>query len=158
MKLLLYISLITTILFSQEINFKETKYIYALDNELHKNGTLNINKDTISLRYTNSDKKIIYTNDNIQIKTKNTTEIYTHEESIEYNIFFQLVLGVYTNNSQILMENFTIKSQNEMTTLLPTEYLASVIETIEYKKEDDKLKYLKINFTNQDRITIEEIE
>jgi len=149
---------LSTILFSKEIHFKEVKYIYALDNELYKTGTLNIDKDEIVLHYRNSTKNIVYTDTNIQIITKDALEIYTHEESVEYNLFFQLVLGIYTNNSQLLVDNFTIEKNDNTITLLPNEYLSSVIEKIEYEKNNDKLKYLKIYFVNQDRITIEEIK
>ncbi len=157
-KISLFIFLTINILFSKEVHFNETKYIYALDNKFSKIGTLNIKDTKVTLHYKNSDKNIIYTNENIQIITQETTETFTHEESIEYNLFFQLVLGVYTNNITLLNENFAIKKNDKITTLLPNEYLSSVIENIEYEKNNDKLKYLKINFVNQDRITIEEIE
>ncbi len=147
---------LSNILFSKEVHFNETKYIYALDNKFSKVGTLNIEDAKVTLHYKNSDKKVIYTDENIQIITSNTTEIYTHEESLEYNIFFQLVLGIYTNNTSQLGENFTLKQDKNLVTLIPNEYLSSVIETIEYEKNNNTLKFLKINFTNQDRITIEE--
>jgi hypothetical protein len=157
-KISLFIFLTINILFSKEVHFNETKYIYALDNKFNKVGTLNIEESKVTLHYNNSDKNIVYTNENIKIITQEITEVYTHEESIEYNLFFQLVQGIYTNNTTLLNENFTIKKNNHTTTLLPNEYLSSVIENIEYEKNNEKLKYLKINFTNQDRITIEEIE
>jgi len=157
-KISLILLIAINILFSKEVLFNETKYIYALDNVFSKIGTLNIEESKVTLHYKNSDKNIIYTNENIQIITKQSTETFTHEESVEYNLFFQLVLGVYTNNTTLLNENFTIKNNDNTTTLLPNEYLSSVIENIEYEKNKDKLKYLKINFVNQDRITIEEIE
>lgn len=158
MKLFFFISFLTTILFSQKIDFKEIKYIYALDTHFDKRGTLDLENSQVTLHYKNSEKSIIYTDDNIQIITNNTIETFTHEESVEYNLFFQLVLGIYTNNTIPLSENFTIKKDDKTVTLLPKEYLSSVIKTIEYEKDNDKLKYLKINFTNQDRITIEEME
>jgi len=158
MKILFFISLLTTIVFSQKILFNETKYIYALDNEFTKNGTLNIDKNKVTLHYNNSEKNMIYTAENIQIITKNNTKTFTHEESVEYNLFFQLVLGIFTNNTTLLLDNFTIETEKNIITLLPNEYLASVIKNIKYEKNNDKLKYLTINFINQDRITIEEIE
>ena len=157
-KILFILFVTLTTLFSQEIHFKETKYIYSLDNELRKTGTLTIQDNQVTLHYKNGDKNIIYTSENIQIITKNNTEMYTHEESPEYNLFFQLVLGIYTNNTTLLSENFTIKENNSTIILLPNEYLSSVIESIKYEKDNAKLKYLTINFTNQDRITIEEIK
>jgi hypothetical protein len=157
-KISLLLFIIINILFSKEVHFNETKYIYALDNTFNKVGSLNIQKNKVTLHYNNSDKNIIYSEENIQIITEDSKEVFTHEESIEYNLFFQLVLGVYTNNTTLLNENFTIKKSNHTTTLIPNEYLSSVIKNIEYEKDNEKLKYLKINFVNQDRITIEEIE
>ncbi len=154
--LLLFITI--NILLSKEVHFNETKYIYALDNEFTKNGTLNIDKNKVTLHYDNSEKNVIYTAKNIQIITKKNTETFAHEESVEYTLFFQLVLGIYTNNTTLLLDNFTIESEKNIITLLPNEYLASVIKNIKYEKNNDKLKYLTINFINQDRITIEESE
>jgi len=152
----LFFLLISTFLFSQEIQFHETKYIYAVDNEFTKRGTLNIDTNTVKLHYKGSDKNIIYTNENIQIITEGEIETFTHEESFEYTLFFQLVLAVYTDDTTLLLDNFTIDKKEKITTLLPTEYLASVIQNIEYEKNNNSLKYLTIHFLNQDRITIEE--
>ena len=72
MKIFFFIVLITTILFSKEVQFKETKYLYALNNEFSKIGTLNIDDNKILLHYNHSDKNIVYTSENIQIITKDS--------------------------------------------------------------------------------------
>lgn len=157
-KIISFFLLSISILFSQEIHFKETKYIYALDNELSKMGTLNITDNKVILQYESSDKTVIYTTRNIEIVSGYDKKIYTHEESIEYELFFKLVLAIYKNDTTLLLENFTIIQKNNTVNLLPNEYLASVLKTIQYEKDGKKLKYLKIDFTNQDRITIAEIQ
>jgi len=157
-KIVYFLLFTLSTLFSQEIHFKETKYIYALDNELSKVGTLNITDNKVILQYKSSDKTVIYTAQNIKIVSKDDKEIYTHAESVEYDLFFKLVLAIYTNDTTLVLENFAITKKKKTITLLPDEYLSSILETIQYEKDGKKLKYLEIHFTNQDRITIEEIQ
>lgn len=155
-KFLLMIVFILQFLNAQNITFSEKKYIYAVDNEFTKSGKLLIDTQKVVLQYLNSEKKVIYTKDLIQIIDNGIIENFTHEENIQYKLFFTLVIAIYNNDLQQVKENFVVKQDQKETTLLPNEQIASVIEKISFEKNEKRLKQLIIYFKNQDRITIEQ--
>ncbi len=155
-KLLLIGILFFQLIFAQDITFSEKKYIYALDNQFNKQGKLSIDTQKVVLEYLKSEKKVIYTKDLIQIIDNGTTQNFTHEENIQYDLFFRLVIAIYNNDLQKLEENFQIKKEKEEVTLFPKEQIVSVIEKISFEKTKERLKHLTIYFQNQDRITIEQ--
>ena len=155
-KLLLISIFFFQLIFAQDITFSEKKYIYALDNQFNKQGKLSIDTQKVVLEYLKSEKKVIYTKDLIQIIDNDTTQNFTHEENIQYDLFFRLVIAIYNNDLQKLEENFQIKKEKEEVTLIPKEQMVSVVEKISFEKTKERLKYLTIYFQNQDRITIEQ--
>jgi hypothetical protein len=154
---LLFVAICTVqFLFAQDIKFSEKRYIYAIDNEFSKNGKLFIDEKKVVLQYMQSEKKVIYTKDIIQVIDGDTVQNFTHEENVQYDLFFQLVLAIYNNELQKLQENFQVKRADEEIILFPKEQIASIIKKISFKKVGQRLKYLTIYFQNQDRITIEQ--
>jgi len=149
---------LTTYSFAQEIHFKEIKYIFALDSEFSKQGSLKIDDKKIQLKYQGDSKSVLFDPESISFITKENKEIFTHEEQQEYTIFFSLVQGVFNNDIKKLQENFTLKIQKEENLLIPNEYLSSIIEKIVYKKDKEKLVYLHIYFLNQDKIKIVQLD
>lgn len=150
--------LLHSIVLAELINFQETKYIYALDQELQKNGSIEINEKLIVLKYSNSSQVVKYDDTSIHIINQNDVQTIPHEESIEYNLFFSLIKGVFQNDTTLLANSFTITKDKDTTTLIPNEYLANAIEKIEYKKTNNKLDFLTIFFTNQDHIKIKQLD
>ena len=146
------------IVYAKEINFKETKYIYALDNEFSKKGIIDFKKELISLKYLNSEKTVSSDKEFIYIKEKGETKKYTKDEEVQYSIFFSVLKAVYENDLNGFSDNFKVKQTGETELIPNNDYLASVIEKIIFKKSPEKLKYMIIYFTNQDTIKIEQID
>lgn len=79
-----------------------------------------------------------------------------YEENLELTIFSKIIRSIYQNETDELKEYFDIKNENKKIILIPNEYIANAINKIEYKKNDSKLEFLKIHFTNEDWINIVE--
>ncbi|WP_375724340.1 hypothetical protein LXN10_02295 [Arcobacter sp. KX21116] len=144
----------TLFLFSNEIEFKEEKYISALNASVYRNGILNINNDFIKVAYPQQNKSFTFTKENIVEKDGNKENIITYEDNLDLTIFSKIIESIYTNKVEDIQEYFKIKRNNEVTTLIPSEYVANLINKIEYQKIDSELKFLKIYFTNDDWINI----
>ncbi|ADG93971.1 hypothetical protein Arnit_2320 [Arcobacter nitrofigilis DSM 7299] len=144
----------TLFLFSNEIEFKEEKYISALNASVYRNGILNINNDFIKVAYPQQNKSFTFTKENIIEKDGKKENIITYEDNLDLTIFSKVIESIYTNKIENIKEYFQIKKSDGYTTLIPSEYVANVIKRIEYKKIDSKLKFLKIYFTNDDWINI----
>lgn len=141
------------ILFAKPINFSENKYISALEASIEKSGQIIINEDSIELKYSKEKKHYIFKDDLILLKEEDKTTQLSYDENIDLTIFSKLIKSIYKNDSQELIEYFSVQ-KDEKTTLIPNEYVANVIEKIEYKKNKEFLVFLTIYFTNEDRIEI----
>ncbi|WP_419767175.1 hypothetical protein [Arcobacter sp.] len=144
----------TLFLFSNEIEFKEEKYISALNASVYRNGILNINNDFVKVSYPQQNKSFTFTKENIVSQNANKEEIITYEDNLDLTIFSKVIESIYTNKVENIKEYFQIKKNDGITTLIPSEYVANVINKIEYQKISSKLKFLKIYFTNDDWINI----
>lgn len=152
-KIILFIFLIINIFYAKEINFTQTKYINALDSSFKKYGFIKISKNELILKYSNEDKIIHFKEDNILILNKGKEEILEYDKNIKLQIFYKLITSIYNNNTSSLENNFKVLKKDDIT-LVPKEYIKNIIHKIKYKKENEKLKYLDIYFTNKDRISI----
>ncbi len=156
-KILFLFLFFTLFLFSKEIEFKEEKYIGALNTSVYRDGILNIEKDFIKVSYPQQNRTFTFTKENIIEKDGKTENIITYEDNLDLTIFSKVIESIYTNKIENIKEYFQIKKSDGNTTLIPSEYVANVIKKIEYKKIDSKLKFLKIYFTNDDWINIVQI-
>lgn len=147
----------TLFLFANPIKFKEEKYINALQTSVNKNGILKLENDFIEINYFEENKSFIFYNDHIILKTKEKEDILKYEENIELSVFLKLIKSIYKNQLEDLKEYFGISNENGKTILTPNEYLANVIQKIEFKKNNEKLEFLKIYFVNEDWIKIVQI-
>lgn len=146
----------TLYLFSNTIKFEEEKYISAVQMNTYKNGTIEINEDSIVLAYPESNISFSFNKDNI-IKRKNQDEeILKYEDNLELTIFSKIIGSIYRDQTDDLEEYFEIKKDKNLVVLLPNDYISNVINKIEYNKKDSKLEFLKIYFTNEDWINIVE--
>lgn len=153
-KILFLFLLSTLFLLANPIKFKEEKHINALQSSIYKNGILKIEDDFIEIIYKEDNKSFIFYDDHIILKTKEKEEILKYEENIELSVFQKLIKCIYKNQPEELKEYFDITNEDKRTILIPNEYLSNVIQSIEYKKTDDILEFLKINFVNEDWIKI----
>ena len=153
---LLFISLCIN-LFSQTINFKESKHIDALKQTISKTGYINYKENSIETSYTNSDEILVFKDDTLFIKEGEETSEIDLNRDVGKKIYFTLIDAINSNDLSNLELYFEIKKQNNEILLNPKDMIANYIEEIRYKKEK-KLEYLHINMANGDRITIEQID
>lgn len=156
-KILFLFLLSTLFLLANPIKFKEEKYINALQSSIYKNGILGIEENFIEINYKEDNKAFIFYNDHIILKTKEKEDTLKYEENIELSVFLKLIKCIYKNQPEDLKEYFDITNEDKKTILMPNEYLSNVIQKIEFKKNNEKLEFLKIYFVNEDWINIVQI-
>lgn len=142
---------------AKEVYFIEKKFISTINANIRKDGILKIDKDLISLKYPKENKEFLFYKDKIHLKKENSEEILNYEDYIQLDIFYQLIKAIYTNNMEFIKEYFLIES-GDVIHLEPTDELSSVISNIEYKKEGEKLIFLNIFFTDENRIEIVQVK
>lgn len=156
MSKIILIFLIALNLYSNEIAFKESKYISALQSVITKAGTLNIDNSFILLKYPLENLEIKFGENNIIKEKDKLTQTLQYEDNIELSIFSKIIKSIFFDKSEELNEYFTLEKNKDLTTLIPNDYISNVIEKIEYKKNASKLIFLKIYFINEDWINIEQ--
>ncbi len=153
----LFLFFISTIfLFSNPIKFKEEKYISALDTSVFRYGILKINNDVLEVKYPKDNKSFVFTKENIIENNGNKKTVLNYEENLELTLFSKIIDSIYKNKLENLEEYFSVTKDASKVILTPNEYIANVINKIEYEKLDMKLLFLKIYFTNGDWIKIVE--
>lgn len=140
--------------FGATIKFKEEKYISALQTSVFRDGLITINNERIEIKYLKEKKSFIFNAQHIIEKNDTQEKILNYEDHLELTLFSKIIRAVYQNQPQELDAYFVITNKDKKTVLLPNEYIANVIEKIEYKKEHNQLEFLKIYFINKDWINI----
>lgn len=140
--------------FCEPIKFKEEKFISSLQTSVYRDGLMNISNNSIEIKYPNEKKSFIFTDGNIIEKNANEEKILTYDENLELTIFSKIIRSIYQDKTDELKEYFEIRDEDKKIILLPNEYISNVINKIEYKKNNSKLEFLKIYFTNEDWINI----
>ncbi|WP_428025192.1 hypothetical protein [Arcobacter sp.] len=155
-KVLFLFFISTMFLFSNPIKFKEEKYISALDTSVFRYGILKINNDVLEVKYPKDNKSFVFTKENIIENNGNKKTFLNYEENLELTLFSKIIDSIYKNKLENLEEYFSVTKDASKVILTPNEYIANVINKIEYEKLDMKLLFLKIYFTNDDWIKIVE--
>jgi len=152
-KLLLFFVLIVSS-FASNINFKEEKYVSALQTSVYKYGNINIQVNKIIVSYKNPNSSYIFYEDYFILKDKNKEQKLNYDEKVELSLFYKLITLIYQDRQDDIQEFFQLKEDDGNIILIPNEYISNTIEKIEYKKEQNRLKFLKIYFKNEDYIKI----
>ncbi|MGD9553730.1 MAG: hypothetical protein AB7D96_06215 [Arcobacteraceae bacterium] len=153
-KIILILFCCTVYSLCESVKFKEEKYINALQTVLHKEGELLIYEDNIKLYYPKEKKSFLFTPNHIVERKGENEKILSYEENLALNVFSKIIKTIYTNESEDLKAFFTIETKKDSTILIPNEPISNLINTIEYKKNNISLEFLRINFTNEDWIHI----
>lgn len=153
-KLFIFLSMFTTFILANTVNFTETKHISALDVEVKKKGTLVFEKEFTKLSYSNNNTSYKFNKEHIVQIVKNKETLLNYEDDLNLTIFSTLLNAIYKEEIDNLKEYFEITKDKEVTILTPNEYIANVIDKIEYKKNTKELEFLRIYFVNEDRIEI----
>ena len=153
MKSLISLILICVSLYAQ-VEFKETKYISALDMDLLKYGNLQINDDILTIVYTKpKNEKIIYFEDRIEISNGDDIKVYNFEKYPKAQ-FMGLILRAIIEDNYMLVDNlFKVTNKKNIIILTAKPIISDYIDTITIK---NKLQYnIVIEMINKDKITIE---
>lgn len=139
--------------FAKVIEFKEERYLYALDNSIYKKGYIEFKENSIKTWYKNNKETLYFKNDKLY-KIIDTKQIELN--NIAAKIYFLILEGVFHNNSNVIDKFFIQKKQNDLISLTPKEIISKYMQKVEYKKDKEKLIFLKIYLHNNDRIIIEQ--
>ena len=142
---------------ASSINFQEEKYIEVIDNTVFKKGTLDFKENEITLKYKNSNRVLIYKDDNLTIQNGEDIQSINLNKQIALKMVFLLIESIHTNDLKTLEEHFNIYEKKKVITLEPKSSLKSYITYVEYKK-DKKLDFLTIKMTNGNITTIRELD
>lgn len=134
--------------------YKKTITDYTIDKE-----TLNINDDSVTISYNNISTNLTITvNPNVVESIKIVTNPLKTKyiEGDTFNKNGLIVSAIYTNNSEIVINDYTIDkdvlsltdtevtiSYQEKTVKLPITVIANVIETIKITKEPKRVQYVE---------------
>jgi len=157
MRVFLLVTFTLNLLFGNH-DFKETRYIDALQMDQSKYGNMKLENNQLHLIYTNPIKEeIIYEEEKLVIiKDENINEYFF----IEYPTlrFMGLILKYIITDNYLQLDNFfDVKITNDLVVLEAKPVIYNIVESIEIVKRDDKLRKIIMNMTNKDIITIETI-
>ncbi|MDX1808676.1 MAG: hypothetical protein R3331_03990 [Sulfurospirillaceae bacterium] len=125
------------------IDFKETRYLYAIDKSIDFEGSITFLKESIKITY---------------IKPKQESIVYTQNDAIKQKkLFFMILEAIHSDDETLLGEFFEIKKDKNIVTLRPLELAKEYIKKVEYEKQKDRLIFIEIFMQNNDRIKIETI-
>jgi len=151
---LFLILILTTFSFASSINFKEEKYVSALQTSVYKDGNINIQDNKITVSYKNLNSSYIFYDSYFILKDKDNEQQLNYEDSVELSLFYKLISFIYKNRQDSIEDFFKIENIEGIYNLIPNEYISNAIDKIEFKKNLDKLEFLKIYFRNEDYIKI----
>ena len=160
-KVLFFILLINSTLYSNTVNFKEGKYVEALDIFTYRDANVSYSEEQTIIKY--QDGKIITkTDDNLTVHDKKGELIATIElhKKPEILLYFKLTKALFLKDFENLKENFEIteikNTKDKEYLFLPKDEIKKVIKEIKlFLNNDDKPKEFTINFENGDIIKIE---
>lgn len=140
---------------AQTINFKEEKYIDAIDKTVYNKGTLKLLENETRLKYKNSSKILINKDDELYIQDNKDIQVIDSSKQLTLKILFLLIKSIINDDFQTLKEFFYVSLEDKVYVLNPKEQLKDYINLIKFKK-DTKLEFLTIYMKNGNKTTIRE--
>ena len=143
---------------AEVVNFTEGKYVESLDLYTYRDGNVSYEKETTTVAY--KDGRTIVKNENNVTVYDDDNEVLTVinlMERPEIGLYFSLTKALFQKDFELLEENFKInKVDDKKFEFIPKGDVEKFIEKLELSLEkDEKVKVLKLEFTNGDKITIE---
>ena len=158
MKIILLTLFLISGLLSSSINFKEFRYLAALDFEREKQGNLEIKDNSLVLNYSKPDiETISYLSDKLTILKNDTLVEYNFEEYPKAEYMGLILKAIIKDEYESLDELFEIKSEKEFISMTAKPIIYNIIVSIEVFKNSKDVSKIIINMTNKDKITIETI-
>jgi len=156
-KIFLILSIWTLSLYSSSVNFKETKFVEALQLYTYRDGNVSYTNTETIVQY--KDGKTITKRDNNLTVQDNKGKILTTidlNKKPEVALYFQLTKALFSKDFDSLKDNFEIKKSKNEYNLVPKGDTKKVIKDIAlHLNIDNSVKFFIINFANMDTIKIE---
>lgn len=155
MKIFLIIALFSYSLFAS-IEFKETRYMAALDFDKERHGVLDITDKLLILKYQEpSVETITYSQTKISIKTDDDLKEYTFKEYPQAEYMGLILRTIINENYNSLDNMFEVTKNKDEVILTSLPIISNMVEYIEIKKTNKLKKTIILFMTNSDKITIE---
>jgi hypothetical protein len=156
MKIILFITLIFLSTFAST-NFKETRYVSALDFNRELIGKINLKDDILSIVYSKPSKETItYHPNKITILNQdNQTTEYTFEQYPQAQYMGLIIKAIINDNYNSLDNFFKIKNQKSTIMLEAKPIIYDRINFIEITKKQKSVEKIFMDMSNKDTITIE---
>jgi len=156
-KFFLILSIWIVSLYSSSVNFKETKFVEALQLYTYRDGNVSYTDTETIVQYKDG-KTITKRDNNLTVqddKGKILTTIDLNKKP-EVALYFQLTKALFSKDFDSLKDNFEIKKSKNEYNLVPKGDTKKVIKDIALSLNiDNSVKFFIINFTNMDTIKIE---
>jgi len=157
-KQLFFILITTIILFSDTVNFKEGKYVEALDIFTYRDGNISYESNQTIIHYKDG-KTITKSDNNLTVHNKKGELLTTINlnERADISLYFKLTKALFSKNFESLKENFEIKELKDKKYLFnPKDEVKNIITTLELSLNSDETpKEFILNFNNGDIVKIE---
>lgn len=147
-------ALFITSLFSDSFYFTEERYSDALERSIKLNGEITFEKESLHIRYTKSDREILYKNSLLTLKEGGKTVELGDVESGRISQYFEILLLLHGKDETILGKKFDVQKKDQYTILVPKDYMRNFLEMIKIKKSKQILKEVELFFKNNDTIII----
>jgi hypothetical protein len=143
---------------AETIGFREGKFVESLELYTYRDGNVSYEKDKTTVAY--EDGRTI-------VKSENDVTVYDDEHEVlttidlikkpEIGLYFSLTKALFQKDFDLLKENFkVIKLEAIKYEFLPKDDVEKFIEKLELiLGKDEKVKVLKLDFSNGDKIKIE---
>lgn len=143
---------------AKTIHFSEEKYHEALDTSFTKEGNITFLDEQIEIVYFEDNSKLRYSENLLIIEKDGQKREIDLSEKPEIKMFFTLFRAIYFDEKSIIDSFFTTSIFDNIITLTPLSMVSPYIEKVSYQKTEEKLIFLEIIFTLEDRIRIEELD
>ena len=158
-KSIFFTLLITTLtLFSDTVNFKEGKYVEALDIFTYRDGNVSYTQNQTIIHYQDG-KTITKNDDNLTVHDKKGELLTTINlgDRPEISLYFRLTKALFSKDFEGLKTNFDIeKLKDKKYLFLPHDETKKVVKDIKLSLNSDETpKEFTISFNNGDIIKIE---
>ena len=155
---LFFILLINTTLFADTVNFKEGKYVEALDIFTYRDGNVSYTQTQTVIHY--KDGKIITKiDDNLTVHDEDNKLLTTINlaKRPDISLYFRLTKALFLKDFESLKENFYIKKLRDKNYLFePKNETKKIIKEIRLSlQKDETPKEFIISFNNGDIVKIE---
>jgi hypothetical protein len=157
-KILLILSTILISIYAQTVNFKETKYVEALELYTYRDGNVSYDETKTIVRYQDG-KTITKIDSNLTVHNQKNELLTTIDlnKKPEVALYFSLTKALFSKDFDGLKESFEIKKlKDKQYHFLPKGDTKRVVSRIELVlNQDDSINFFTIGFTNKDTIKIE---